>query len=233
MEGEKQFIRRYYHQQEREKNNSLFLLLSMLPLLILYPVLTGELIFSLFITFILCTGVFIFRGKRHSFLLSCILAIVSLEIIWTSLFSGGTLFRAWGEFFAALLIVQVTMAVLQDFIRSTLRVEDLLLSALALVLSSVILFGLGYHLLDLQNASSFHSALDYDPMTALPACLFFSTSTLVPIGSGAVYPASPMTMILTGVEMIWGFLLLALITARLAATWIKKERDESIVELCQ
>jgi len=214
-------------QNEHDRQNFLLLLLMMLPLQVIYPVLAGgqagQISLTLFFTFILVTGLWLMRGSRRRFLMAAILVLVSLELIWVSLWQAAASLLPLGEFCLLLFLIVLSSQYLIIFIRTGLPVPDLLLAAAALFMLIGTVLGLALYLLSgLYPGSATEGQVSSD----LPGSLSEGIAILTTNGSGTVSGGSmPLVRIVSSLGMIGAILLIALLIAKTGIALTKKESD--------
>ena len=214
-------------QNERDRQNFLLLLLMMLPLQVIYPVLAGgqagQISLTFFFSFILVAGLWLMRGSRRRFLMAAILVLVSLELIWVSLWQAAASLLPLGEFCLLLFLIILSGQYLILFIRTELPVLDLLLAGAALFLLIGTLLGMGLYLLaGLYHGSVTGAQADSD----LPGALSDGIAILTTNGSGIIAGGPmPLLRIVSSLGMIGGILLIALLIAKTGISLNKKESD--------
>ncbi|PWR70605.1 hypothetical protein [Methanospirillum lacunae] len=214
---------------EDDRQNFLLLLLMMLPLQVIYPVLsggqTGQVSLTLFFSLILITGLWLMRGSRRRFLIAAILVLISLELIWVSLWQAATSLLPLGEFCLLLFLIILSGRYLAIFIRTKLPVHELLLAATALFLLIGTILGISLYLIStLYHGSTTGVRVDID----LPQALFEGIAILTANGSGGVAGESmPLLRVVSSLGMIVGILFIALLIAKIVTNLYKYEKKES------
>ncbi len=203
-------------QNEGDRQNFLLLLLMMLPLQVIYPVLAGgqagQISLTIFFSFILVAGLWLMRGSRRRFLMAAILVLVSLELIWVSLWQAAASLLPLGEFCLLLFLIILSGLYLITFIRTRLPVLDLLLAAAALFLLIGTVLGLALYLFSGLYPGSATGARAYSD---LPEALSDGIAILTTNGSGIIVGGSmPLLRIVSSFGMIGGVLLIALLIAK-------------------
>ncbi len=212
-------------QSDRDRQDFLFLLLSLLPLQVLYPVLatgsTEKPAIILFLSLLTLFGVWVMRGSRKRFLLVAILALVSLEMLWVSLWPAASSLLPVGFFCILLLLVILTSRFVMLFITTDLSLMDLLPAAASLYLLAGTMLGLGMFLLrglypvrdscmsnlgDLTGSFQAGVAILTLQGPDLPSC----DATL------------PLVRIVSILGMIFGVLLTSLVIGKIGAGFLKK-----------
>ena len=214
-------------QRDRDRQDFLILLVTLLPLQVIYPVLSGgssdRPVVILFFSILLIAGVWVMRGSRRRFLMAAILALVSLELLWISLWPAASSLLIFGEFCLLLLLLILTGRSLSTFIRTDLPVTDLIIAATSLFLLAGTDLGLGLHLIgSLYPAGSGTIAGSADLASSLLAGIAILTT------NGASLTTSgqtlPLIRVVSMLGMIGGVLLITLIIGKTGAALLKKEK---------
>ncbi|MDD1727983.1 MAG: hypothetical protein LUQ50_02800 [Methanospirillum sp.] len=207
-------------ESDRDRQDFLLLFLMMLPLQVIYPVLSGfseRVILVLFFSLILVLGVWLMRGSRHRFLIAAILALISLELIWVSLWHAASSLLPLGEFTLLLFLVILSGRYLLVFIRTELPVYDLFIAAAALCLLLGTILGLGIYLLTGLYPASALTKPD------LAQALTSGISIITTNGAGVVMDDPlPLVRVISALGMIGGVLLIALFIAKIGVWFYKK-----------
>lgn len=217
-------------QIERDRQDFLLLLLMMLPLQVIYPVLSGgpgqRLVLALFFSLILIAGVWVMRGSKRRFLMATILTLVSLELIWVSLWQAAASLLPLGELCLLFFLIILSGRYLATFIRTDLPLYDLLIAATALFLLTGTVLGLGLYLLSGLYPAQSPGLTD---MADLPGSLSAGITILTTNGAGLITGNSsmPLIRVVSNLGMIWGILLISLIIAKICARVYKKEENVS------
>lgn len=208
---------------EADRQNFLLLLLMMLPLQVIYPVLSkgqaGQVSLTLFCSLILITGLWLMRGSRRRFLMAAILVLISLELIWVSLWQAAASLLPLGEFCLVLFLIILSGRYLAIFIRTELPVHELLLAATALFLLIGTILGMSLYLISaLYHGSISGVSADVD----LSEALFEGIAILTANGFGSPTGESmPLTRVISSLGMIGGILFIALLIAKIGANLTK------------
>jgi hypothetical protein len=210
---------------ERDRQDFLLLLLMMLPLQVIYPVLSdgpaGQMSLTLFFSCILIGGLWLMRGARRRFLMASILVLVSLELIWVSLWQAAASLLPLGEFCLLLFLIILSVRYITIFVRTDLPVYDLLLAGSALFLLIGALLGITLYLL-----TGLYPASLTGHETDLPGALSDGIAILTTNDSGITAGDSmPLIRVVSGLGMIGGILLIALLIAKIGLNLNKKEEE--------
>ncbi len=215
-------------QNMHDRQDFLLLLLMMLPLQVIYPVLAGgqagQISLTFFLSFILIAGLWLMKGSRRRFLMAAILVLVSLELIWVSLWQAAAPLLSLGEFCFILFLIVLSSRYLLIFIRTELPVHDLLIAATALFLLIGTLIGMSLYLVSgLYHGSTPEIQTDSD----LPVALSDGIAILTTNGPGVLTKDSmPLVRIVSSLGMIGGILLIALLIGKIGIQ-LKKLRGIS------
>lgn len=211
---------------DRDRQDVISLLLALLPIQILYPVLasgpSGTVAMVLFLSLLAVCGVWVMRGSRRRFLLTAILSLVSLELLWVSLWPAATSLQPLGQSCILFLLFILSGRFLLIFARSRLPVLELLPAAGVLYLLFGTMAGLGIYLL----RGLYQTASTCGPGWSDLAGSLFSGISLITLNSAGLTPcdaALPLIRIIYMLGMITGVLLLALVIGKTAACLLKKE----------
>ena len=213
-------------QRDRDRQDFLIILLSLLPVQVLYPVLaTGSVerpAMVIFFSLLLLSGVWVMRGSRRRFLLTAILALVSLELLWVSLWPAASSLLPLGQFCIMLLLIILTGRFVMIFIRTDLQISDLLPAAASLYLLAGTMLGLGVYLLQ-GLYPSWESCQNSGG--DLSGSLLAGVSMLTSSGSGlsSCDASLPLIRIVSVLGMICGVLLLSLVIGKIGTGFLKKE----------
>lgn len=220
---------RMIDQNERVRQEFLLLLVTILPLQVIYPVLAGGAAdrpaMILFSSLILVAGVWIMRGSRRRFLMAAILTLVSLELLWISLWPAASSLFPLGQYFLLFFLIILTGQSVSTFIRTDLMLPDLLLAAISLFLLTSTALGLGLYLM-----SGFYpvSASGAVGNIGLSGYLTAGIAILTTNGAGTILSgeAHPLVRVITQFGMIGGVLLITLIIGKIVAAMVKKEGSD-------
>lgn len=198
------------------------LLLALVPMVIIVPVLPSDPssrpVTVFFLTVLFIIGIYGMRGNRHRFLLSCILALISAETFWVSLWPAASSLFLPAEFFLLLFLVHQAGFLSRELIRSEGTIFDIISAVTALVLMGGIILGTSLHL-----ASWISRTALYDPSTlhsgfaqAIPEGIL-----LLIRGGESSSASSQLSMVLLMAGSVCGFLLLVLSAGKIAGYYGK------------
>jgi hypothetical protein len=204
----------------RDRQEFLLILLSLLPLQVIYPVLSGNyterLMMIFFFSIILIAGVWIMRGSRRRFLMAAILTLVSLELLWISLWPAAASLLVLGEFCLLLFLLILAGRSISLFIRTRLSVFDLLMAGASLYLLLGTVIGICLHLVYGLYPGS--AALDLAWSLWAGMTVLTSNGLLLPV----TVQSFPLFRVISMLGMICGILLICLIIGKIAAEFCKK-----------
>jgi hypothetical protein len=213
-------------QCDRDRQDVISLLLALLPIQILYPVLasgpSGTVAMVLFLSLLAVCGVWVMRGSRRRFLLTAILSLVSLELLWVSLWPAATSLQPLGQSCILFLLVILSGRYLLIFVRSRLPLLELLPAAGVLYLLFGTMAGLGIYLV----RGLYQAASTCGPGWSDLAGSLFSGVSLITLNSAGLLPcdtALPLIRIIHMLGMIAGVLLFALVIGKTGVCLLKKE----------
>ncbi|HWQ67773.1 MAG TPA: hypothetical protein VN372_13015 [Methanospirillum sp.] len=209
-------------EQDAFRQGFLFLLIGLLPLLLVYPVLAGSSQFSLpvlilFLSFLLVTGVWVMRGARHRFLLSGILCLVSLELLWVSIWAAAPQLLIIGQFCVLLFLILLLGWSVAAFLRFESVVSDLFIAMAVLYLLSGTVLGFSLFLFDSST-----TAVQTGPGGSLLASGLFSGIAILTLQGGSISGQDPLTRVIIMLGMLWGILLLVMSISRITLIMLKK-----------
>jgi hypothetical protein len=220
--GEKES--RMTDQGERVRHEFLLILLATLPLQVIYPVFSGgsgdRPVIVLFFSLILISGVWIMRGIRRRFLMAAILTLVSLELLWISLWPAAASLLPAGEFCVLLFLLILSRWSISTFIKTDLTPPDLLLAATSLFLLTGTTLGLLLFLM-----SGLYPAPASGGMgTSLSVYLAAGISILTMNGSGLILNEEvPLVRVGFLLGMIGGVLMIVLTIGKMVVALAKKD----------
>lgn len=213
-------------QCDRDRQDVISLLLALLPIQILYPVLasgtSGMVAMVLFLSLLAVCGVWVMRGSRRRFLLTAILALVSLELLWVSLWPAATSLLPLGQSCILFLLAILSGRFILIFARSRLPVLELLPAAGVLYLLFGTMAGLGIYLI----RGLYQAASTCGPgWSDLAGSLFSGVAlmTMQSTGLSDCDAALPLIRIIHMLGMITGVLLFALVIGKTVTCLQKKE----------
>jgi hypothetical protein len=212
-------------QQERDRQEFLILLVTLLPLQVIYPVLSGgpseRPVLVIFFSLLLVAGVWIMRGSRRRFLMAAIFTLVSLELLWISLWPAASSLILLGEFCLLLLLVILTGRILSTFIRTDLPVPDLLIAAVSLFLLTATVLGLGLFLVSGFSPAGTSSGSE------LALSLTNGISLITANGMMLTAPGQGLALsrVISALGMIGGILLITLVIGKIGSALRKKEAN--------
>ena len=203
-------------------NNLQVLFLALVPMVIIVPVLPSDPssrpFVLIFLTLLFVTGIYGMRGDRRRFLLSCILALISFETFWVSVWQGASSLFLPGEFFLLLFLGHQARHQLQELIVFEEGIMNIISRAAALVMIGGIMLGTSLHLSGwISRTAVYDSALLHSTFAkSLPEGVL-----LLIRGGECSFGTSPLISVLLMFGSICGFLLLALTAGKIAGYYCK------------
>lgn len=209
-------------QEDRDRQEFLLILLMLLPLHVIYPVLPGVAMqrsaMILFFSVILIAGVWIMRGSRRRLLLTAILTLVSLELLWISLWPAAASLQVLGEFCMVLFLLVLCGRIVPVFVRTSLPVIDLLIAGVSLLLLAGTGTGISLHMVAAFYPYAGSPDLAGSLWTGM-AIITNNGALALPLAGGQV---PPLMRVIILIGMIGGFLLFTLIIGKIGARILKK-----------
>ncbi len=205
----------------------LLLLLALIPMVIIVPVLPGvpssRPVILIFLTIFFIAGIYVMRGDRRRFLISCILALIAIETFWVSVWSVAASLFVPAEFFFLLFLVHQTRYHFQGLFLASSEgsILDIMSGVSALIMIGGMMLGTSLHLAGLIG----RTILD-DPLllhTSFARALPEGVLVLIR-GGGNVSDVTPLGMVLLMVGSVYGFILLALSAGKIASYYIKNSK---------
>ena len=196
-----------YHEENRSRDLPLILTI-LIPLVAIIPVLPPDFGFRylvvLFLTVFFCVGVYCMRHDRRRFLTACILALISVELFWVSLWSAASSLFIYGELFLLLFLIYQIHHLIPDFIDADGDIWQVFSYCIALVLLGGMACGTGLHLADLVSRPGYYeiSSLHNSYGQAV------TVGILIILHGGGVNPTSALSGLILIIGSLCGFLLL-------------------------
>lgn len=210
----------------------LFLLISILSLLLISPLIRifvqKSLLFDVFSTAILLSGVYAASRKKVSYRLAVALAIPMLVSTWVSVAVGSRTSVLLSDFFT-IVFLGFTVVVIFGYIAQVHEITaDAIYGAVAVYLLIGILWGYLYAFLEVVAPGSFElsriaAALLEDRRLAL---LYYSFVTLTTLGYGDITATTPIGVSLTIVEAVLGQMYLAVMIARIVGIHVAQSAQK-------
>ena len=166
-------------------------------------------------TLLLVSGLVVVSGERRAFLVTGLMAAVTLAVRWASWLSPPGAFGAWPAFMACAMVLSFSFVILRQVVRPGPVTLSRVLGAIAVYL----LLGVGW-------ASAYQVAEHFFPgsftsTTAQPVgpndWLYFSFVTLTTVGYGDMVPVHRVARSLATGEALTGQIYIAVLLARLVS----------------
>ena len=204
-----------------------FLFLSLLALLVAYPVLGSVEVVRPFIDglvyVVLIAGVLVAKSNLRQLVAVTILGVLT----FVSLYSAETVDERWLQVASTLLGVTffgfLAQHILRDILFGRAQVTgDMIFAALAVYLLIGVAFAFFYQLIATLDSGAFAGSglLAGDAVTVFEGYLYFSFVTMTTLGFGDITPKTPQAAALVTVQAIAGQMYLAVLVARLVSLQI-------------
>lgn len=208
-----------------QKGKSIYLLISLVALLLLYPLLEGDNIGSLLLTII--TSVIIITSVYS-------LSYTKKTLIWAMSIGSATLLATWIDFFVRnpswdlvsiilwiLFYAFAVIALLFHVLSSTDVTIDTLYGAVSIYLLVAVLWGAIYTLIEGLSPGSFfiNPGHNIDGLRTWSDFFYYSLVTLTTLGYGDITPVTASARSFSVMEAIIGILYIAVLVARLVGLY--------------
>lgn len=208
--------------RDRFHKDTVLILTVLLPLLILAPVLpsgtTGRTLTVLLLSLLLISGVYTMRGRKRQFLLASIFSLITLELLWVSVLGSATGLFVPAEGVLLLFLTHQTIYRTILFLQVKGNPAEMLICGSSLLILASLTVGTGMHLSSLFGQQT----ILYDQASLVSDLIgFFLTGTSVVTTSGYTTDSSRLTLVMSALGSLSGFLLLALITAKVMTAYIR------------
>jgi len=198
---------------------------SLLALLVLYPVLTEELvgraIFALLSTAVVLWGAYTVSRDRRRLAIALLLAIPALTARWSFVFLPTP--ATHGAALATSIAFYVyTLLLILDYVLRTDEVTgDVLFGAVCVYILIGFVWGMGFGLLTLFSPGSIKNV---NGAMQTGDFFYFSFTTLTTVAYGDMYPASPVARSMAIVEAMVGVIFVAVLISRLVGLHVGRPR---------
>jgi hypothetical protein len=208
----------------RRKYQFSFLLISLILMIAILPSFTAgpsERPFaSIFLTFILLSGIYAISGKRVHLYVALIFAVPAIITSWVATLSYNFAVYAISTMFIIAFIALIVIIVLSTILRSEEITRDTLMGAVCGYLLIGILWGTMYLFFEVIHPGSFFIDPIHNPdgITDFGDLIYYSFITLTTLGYGDITPIAPQVRSLAMFEAVSGVLYLAVLIARLVGS---------------
>jgi hypothetical protein len=203
----------------------LFLLISLLLIFVLQPFFEGligiSLLMDIFITVVLISGVYAISQKRSIFMVSLILAILTVLTRWPSHFVNSPLLNMLGNMMGLLFLGYMVVTILSHIFQEDEITSDLIMGSICAYFLIGFLWAFLYSLLEMFQPGSFQMAKERG--TDIANFSYYSYVTLTTLGYGDITPLSQPARSLSTLEAITGQLYIAVLIARLVGIHIAQK----------
>jgi len=184
------------------------LLMILIPFVVIVPVIPTNFGFRsvvvLFIVFLYAIGIYCMRVDRKRFLTGCILALISIELFFVSLWQAASILFILGEVIFLIFLIYLVQHLVTDYINSHGSFKQIISYTIILALLGGMACGTGLHLAGFVNRtgitdlSSLHSSFGRA----------ITSGILLILRGGDITVSSPLSGIIIMIGTLSGFLLL-------------------------
>ncbi len=213
-----------------------FLLVTLLLLLLIHPIFRGwrhgALLFQIFFSLILFSGILSVGRARLDLTLGLILAVPAFGLRWAAHATGDETLILLSLALQAGFLAFVAVVILRHVLRTDAVSLDTIVGGVCVYLLLALIWGSLYAIIETYAPGSFHDAISGGSPDAaghgrsFEQAYYFSVVTLTTLGYGDIAPLSSAARGLASVEAMVGQLYIAVFVARLVGlhTTTKKER---------
>lgn len=198
----------------------LYLLVSMLGLLVIYPFFAehsaGAEILDVVLTLVLFSGVYAISDSKVPLIVAGVLATPALLGRWLSHFYPHELVALLGYGFMIAFLAYTAFKILSHIMRTRAVTSDTIFAALCVYLLMGFGWGIGFALLEAIQPGAFSAFSDQaEPHHVLAQLIYYSLVTLTTVGYGDIVPVSAPARGFSNLESVIGQLYLTVLVARL------------------
>jgi hypothetical protein len=201
------------------------LLVSLFVLVTLHPFLdhsiAGRAIFLVLSTAIFLSGAYAVGGTRQRLAVALLLAMPATIAGWTDLFIHTPAFQLAAAVLGMVFVAYILLVVLLHVLRAEDVTSDDIFGALSVYVLIGFVWGVAYSLLETAMPGSFHSA---DGALVRSDLFYYSFVSLMTVGYGDIYPATPYARSLSILEALVGVLFIAVFISRLVGLHASRPR---------
>lgn len=202
-----------------------FLFISMLALFLLRPFLESYLglkfLMTIFVTFVMISGIYAVSGNKYGFIISMIIFIPAITMHWGQFYIGSIWFLILAKSIGLVFIAHVIVRILILIFKQNNITADMIMAAVCVYLLFGIMWSFGYALIELIRPGSFNYS--GDPDTTL---FYYSYITLTTVGYGDVVPVSNAARSVASLEAVTGQIYLAVLIARLVGMYSPQSSNQ-------
>ena len=210
-----------------------YLLISLVLLLIIYPVFEGDQsrleLFFLIVVIIQIAGIYAISYSRTDFIIGTVLGLLWLIFSLAFWFFPMKIDFILSIFFGVLSLIFTTLIILYHVLQGQKVTVDTLFGAICVFILIGIIWSGIFFLINTLSPGSFlvSEAYNYENSTIKwSALLFYSYSTYTPLSNSAIYPATSYAESAAAFEAIFGHLYVVMLVARLVGLYIVKYSDQ-------
>jgi hypothetical protein len=191
-----------------------FLLISMLAFILLRPFLENffglRFLMTLFITFVMLSGVYAISSNKRVFIFGMIIFLPAMGMQWARFFINSVWPPLVGKTMALVFIAYVIFIILRYLFSERHVTADVIIGAICVYLLFGVMWSFTYALIELILPGSFNYSGELDE-----TLFYYSYVTLTTVGYGDVVPITNAARSFAILEAITGQIYLAVLIARL------------------
>ncbi len=211
----------------------LYLFLSQLALVFIYPALQDALTIKILLEVILFIaligGVLSTITNRERLIVALVLGIAFLATRWLAHPLGSTILVTFSSAAGAVFFLYIATVIILHIFTDRQRVDaDLIVGSISVYLLLGVAFGFAYITLGLLAPESFGGleSTQGDPDAIVQPLIYFSFVTLTTLGYGDITPLSQQAGVLAYMEAITGQIYLTVLVARLVGIHIAQSSSK-------
>ncbi len=216
----------------REQNKFLFLLVTLVLLLIIYPVLedgfVGDWSLKILTTILLVMAVYAVSDTRKKFIAALILSLVPLITGWLYVLHPVPVLSIVSNGSTMVFFTFVTVTILYSVLVSGRYSLDTVFGGICVYLLIGFTYGTGFYLLHTLSPGAFYPdpVPGSDQLLTFSEFLFYSFSTLTTLGYGNVMPLTSQARTMVLFEAVSGVIYVAVLIAWLVGTVTAESRKK-------
>jgi voltage-gated potassium channel len=208
----------------REQNKFLFLLVTLVLLLIIYPVLedgfVGDWSLKILTTILLVIAVYAVSDTRRKFIAALVLSFVPLIAGWLYVLHPDPVLSLVANASTMVFFTVVTVTILHSVLVSGSYSLDTVFGGICIYLLIGFTYGTGFYLLHALSPGAFYPdpVPGSDQLLSFSEFLFYSFSTLTTLGYGNVIPLTSQARTMVLFEAVSGVIYVAVLIAWLVGS---------------